>query len=266
MATRAIHRGRWVIAAVAVGLLFAACGGGEGGGATPSIVTTSALQPTTSTSPTTAVPTTTAPATSTTTTPSPSTTLPGGPIDFGPAAGDVIAVVGVAYDDVLNVREAPGTDQRIVAMLDPLENEVVATGSARELARSIWYEVDAGGTRGWLSAAFVAYLGDVTDVTAAVIAQFSETPAAVTMGDLGVKVAEALASDDPGSRITMSVLPSVGDLGEVIYDVIGLGDDALFGLRLYVFGTPHDSGDGFVLKSVEQTVLCGRGVSDGLCV
>jgi hypothetical protein len=61
------------------------------------------------------------------------------------------------------------------------------------------------------------------------------------------------------------VAPSVGDLGEVTYDVIGLGDDAVRGLRLHVFGQPID--EGFSLKTVEMTALCGRGADDdGGCI
>ena len=83
---------------------------------------------------------------------------------------------------------------------------------------------------------------------------------------IGMIVAETLASDEPPSRIVMSVGPTVGDLGEVTYDVVGIGDDAVRGFRLHVFGTPDEGGEGFVLKSVEQTVLCGRGLSGELCV
>ena len=93
-----------------------------------------------------------------------------------------------------------------------------------------------------------------------------ETPSAETMLDLGLIVAEALASDEPASRIVMSVAPTVGDLGEVTYDVVGIGDDSVLGFRLHVFATPDEGGEGFVLKSVEQTVLCGRGLSGELCV
>ena len=81
-----------------------------------------------------------------------------------------------------------------------------------------------------------------------------------------VIVAESLASEEPPSRIVMSVAPTVGDLGEVTYDVVGIGDDAVRGFRLHVFATPDEGGEGFVLKSVEQTVLCGRGLSGVLCV
>jgi hypothetical protein len=63
----------------------------------------------------------------------------------------------------------------------------------------------------------------------------------------------------------MSVAPTVGDLGEVTYDVIGLGDDAVYGYRLHVFGEPVT--DGFSLRTVERTYLCSRGVdADELCV
>jgi hypothetical protein len=79
-------------------------------------------------------------------------------------------------------------------------------------------------------------------------------------------VAGTLVVDGPPSGITMSVAPTVGDLGEVTFDVIGIQDDAVRGFRVHVFATPDEGGEGFVLKSVEQTLLCGRGVSGGLCV
>ena len=61
----------------------------------------------------------------------------------------------------------------------------------------------------------------------------------------------------------VTVAPSVGDLGEVTYDVIGLGDDSVRGYRLHVFGEGLGAGGGFYLKSVEARVLCARGVTAG---
>ena len=218
--------------------------------------------------------TTTVPVPTSTTTPTTSgssTTseggLPGEPIDFGPRAGDELAVVGVAHDDVLNVRAVPGTDAGIVAELASTATGITATGQSRSLPESIWYGVDLEGITGWVSSAFVGLLGLTDDATAEVIAALGETPGAETMLDLGLTVAEAMASDDPPSRIVMSVAPSVGDLGEVTYDVVGLGDDALGGVRLHVFGDPAEGGEGFVLSNVERTIICSRGVTDeGLCV
>lgn len=210
--------------------------------------------------------TTTTTTQATTTTSGTTTSLPGEPIDIGPRAGDILAVIGVAHDDVLNVRVAPGTDQSIVAELGPLAEDVVALGRARSLPQSIWFEVEVDGVTGWAGSSFLGYLGQTTDETAAIVDLLGETPKAETMIDLGMIVAETLASDEPASRVVVSVEPSVGDLGEVTYDVVGIGDDAVRGFRLHVFATPDEGGEGFVLKSVEQTLLCGRGLSGGLCV
>ena len=65
----------------------------------------------------------------------------------------------------------------------------------------------------------------------------------------------------------MSGAPSVGDLGEVIYDVVGFADDSVRGLRLHIFGQPLAGGEGFSLKSVEATSLCARGLTaEGACI
>jgi hypothetical protein len=206
----------------------------------------------------------------TTTTSSTSTTgdqIPGEPIEFGPSAGDQIDVVGVAHDDVLNVRALPGTDANIIAELSPTETGLVATGHNRALPQAIWFEIAVGEGTGWVSSAFVGYLGTTDDATAEVVERLGNRPTAETMLDLGLIVAESLASTEPESRITMTVAPAVGDLGEITYDVIGLGDDAIGGYRLHVFGAPTESGEGFSLMSVERTYVCSRGVTDaGLCL
>jgi hypothetical protein len=54
---------------------------------------------------------------------------------------------------------------------------------------------------------------------------------------------------------------------DVVFDVIGVGDDAVLGVRLRVFGAPVQDGEGVELRSVERTLLCDRGVTDdGRCV
>ena len=190
--------------------------------------------------------------------------LPGEEIDFGPRPGDQLMVVGVEFDDVLNLRFAPGTDQEILAGLSPVETEVFAIGNTRTLTQSWWIEVNHGGVVGWVNLRFVAYEGPTDDVTSSIVSRLGEIPSAETMLDLGLLVANELASEDPVSRITVTVAASVGDLGEITLDVIGLGDDAVHGLRLHIFG--QSDGDGFSLKSVEQTTLCGRGGGSGaLC-
>ena len=200
----------------------------------------------------------------TSTTEGTTTSLPGQPIEGFVADGDVLGVMGVADDDVLNVRAGPGTDQEIVATAAPTAQNLVATGRTRSLPSSIWYEVTTGGETGWVSLPFVAFVGRIDDATAEFL-DGAPPIVADTMTDLGAEVAAGFASEDPPSRIRQSVAPTVGDLGEVTYDVVGLGDDAVAGFRLHVFGAPVEGGDGFVLMSVERTTFCTRGLVGDLC-
>lgn len=257
---------RLTIVALLMALLSASCG--DGADPATTIDTTLPASTTVAPATTTEAPTTSSTTTSSTTTSTTTGVLPGEPIDFGPAAGDQLAVVGVRYDDVLNVRAAPGTDQAILEGLPPTYTEMIAKGNTRMLPESFWYEVEADGTIGWVSSRFVAYLGATDDLTSRVVGDVGKIPSAETMLDLADIVADSLKSQgEPESRITVTVAPDVDDLGEVTIDIVGFGDDALFGLRVVVFGQPTEGGEGFSLKSLEATSLCGRGVTaEGLCV
>lgn len=228
---------------------------------TTSETTTSASTPlTTATTTTTTAATTMTTVATTLTEPS----LPGEELESFPQSGDLLAVVGVAHDDVLNVRELPGIDQDIIATLSPTANSAIATGRARALPSSIWYELTVDGETGWSSSSFLAFLGGTDDATAEFL-DGSELPQAETMVQLADIVAAEFASQEPASEIVQTVAPTVGDLGEITYDVIGIGDDSVIGFRLHIFATPLESGEGFGLGTIERTTLCGRGVTDELC-
>jgi hypothetical protein len=256
-----------------VALAVASCGGE----ATLSPETTVALSPlppsdslattgetTPATTTTTATPVVTASTTSTAATTS-TTLLAGGPIDLGPRSGDALAVVGVAYNDTLNLRVAPGPSQDVVGTIDPVFENLVAQGETWAAPGALWVKVGHAGTPGWVHMGFVAFMGQTEDATSQVVSELGEYPVTDTMADLGSLVAETFASQEPPSRIVMTVEPTGNDLGEVTYDVIGLGDDAVYGVRLHVFG--ERTTDGFSLESVELTELCARDLTqDGLCV
>lgn len=264
----------------ALALVASACGGNAGGTTTATAdtsTTTTAPAPTTTTTiaattttqastTTTAAPTTTTAVATTTTAPSGTTTsLAGQPIDFGPAAGDVLMVIGVRHNDVLNLRAGPGTAQRVLAGIPPTFTNLKALGNTRQLPASFWTEVDFNGTVGWVSMRFIGYEGEVTDDTAAVIAELGERPTKATMTALADEVAKVYASQSPQSAIVQVTPVTSGDLTEVSYDVIGLGDDSVGGFRLHIFA--EQVSGGFTLRSVEATVICLRGVdADRLCV
>ncbi len=238
-------------------MLTAACGADVAGNTTtmaPSTTTTTA-EPTT---------TTTVEATTTTSGNTP-TTLAGEPIDFGPADDDIVMVGGVAFDDVLNLRAGPGADQPISDEIPATYTDLVAQGNTRDLSPGFWIEVDYEGTVGWVNLAYIAYEGDTTDDTANVIDELGERPVEATMTDLAEVVAAVFASDEePESDIVQVTEVAEGDLVEVTYDVIGLADDSVRGVRLHIFA--EETSTGFELRTVEVTLLCARGVSDGFCV
>ena len=189
-----------------------------------------------------------------------------------PPTGANLTVSGVAHDDVLNVRVTPGADQPIALMLDPTEDEVSAVGRHRLLADSTtWYEIEVGGVTGWANSRFLSYLGPSYDVTSDIVDFAGDYPMASTMLELGAIVADIGANvlgDPTASTVLMTVAPSQGDdLAEVTFDVLGLGDDSVWGVRLHILGAPSESGQEITLKSVEATDLCLRsGSPDGLCV
>jgi len=253
----------WILVS-SFSLALVGCGSGEDLATTTSSIpsTTTSTQVQSTTTSTVLDSTTTTAAASTTTS---STGLRGDPIAFGPAAGDILAVVGVAHDDVLNLRSSPGANQDIVAGIPPLFSDLTAQGATRQLAASMWIEVDFSGLEGWVNLRFIAYLGATDDITAQIVSTLGETPVADSMLELGLIVAESIIAEAPGASIVMSGAPTTGDLGEVIYDIVGFGDDSVRGTRIHVFGEPV--GGGFALKSVEASPFCSRGVTqDGDCL
>src|SRR5699024_8082474 len=90
--------------------------------------------------------------------------LPGDAWESGPAEGAELAVVGVAADDVLNLRTGPGVGFPVVDELAPL-GAADATGRGRMVDSAVWVEVAGGEATGWANVRHLAYLGDVTDVT-----------------------------------------------------------------------------------------------------
>lgn len=184
--------------------------------------------------------------------------------DVGPAAGETVAVVGIEHATTLPLRSAPGPDQPIVASLGPLADDLVTTGRGRQLTSALWFEVAAGGVTGWADSAFLAYLGATRDATASIVAKLGRYPTADSMVELGRIVAMAEASAAPRSRMTITDAPTVGEIGKVTYDVLGLDDDSVRGMRLKVWGVP---GATFTLRTAEATALCSRGVTgSGQCV
>ncbi len=216
---------RWKLALLAVlatlSLVASACG--DDGTETTDTTTSSVDGTDTSGTTDPSSSTTTTASTTTTTTTTTTSGLPGEPFEGFAQDGDVLAVMGVAHDDKLNIREGPGTDQALLTRVGPLEDNLTATGRARTLSQSIWYEVSTDdGITGWANSSFLGFMGAVDDATAEFL-DGGDLPVTETMQQLGELVAAGFASTDPESDIVQSVAPTSGDLHEVTYDMIGIG-------------------------------------------
>jgi hypothetical protein len=190
-------------------------------------------------------------------------------------AGEIIATLGLLnpYVGLLEVREAPSGE--ILATPDSWAGAIVATGRTRTLPTTTWHELRVAGLTGWSSAAYLAQLGATDDMTAHIIEALGETPWADTLLDLGFIVADTVTSEEPPSRIVVSVEPFVFEaIGEMTVDVLNIGDDSVFGFRLDIFADAgedwmSDNPGPFTLRAVARTVLCytSRGLTeDGLCL
>lgn len=217
--------------------------------------------------------------------------LAGDAIGFGPAPGDRLVVTAVESDDVLNVRDQPMG--AIVAMLQIIRGEteerlwvlrpdssvaayleddaVVATGRARSLSRSTWYEVTAGGYRGWVSAAYLAYPASVEDVTEEVTRAAGGLPEAGNMDELARIVLNALEPRISGEPVTVSGPGWFEGLAEMEIDLVVRGSRR-FGQRLYIAASADIDWDGTFeivdarLRSASLQTLCSRGWNGERCL
>lgn len=191
----------------------------------------------------------------------PDTELPGTPAAFGPAAGTQLGVIGVAYDDWLNVRDVPNGE--VVATLtlqlspqSPAESAllvrdaeaeaafarigvagVTATGRTRDLATSTWHEIQAGPIVGWASSNYLAPLSPETalDITEQVTADIDGATSAETLAELVDRVVATIASDEPASRVRTVAPPGAFEaLVDIAVDVVGQPDDSIRGYRLLI--------------------------------
>ncbi len=223
--------------------------------------------------------TTVAPAPST----SQSTTVPpvnvaGEPLDFAPAAGTPLMVVGVAHDDVLNFRVDPDPQATILTAAAPLvEADIVSAGAAWSHPTGVWWMVTVDGQTAWANQRYLAAAGGTFDVSAEVLADLDGAEYEVLL-DAGMAAAGTRVNGGgPEPRFVQANEALLfDDRGWITIDVLDLGDDSVKGERLLVTVETifdEDSGEpgaqdvlGVRVVSVEVTPLCGRGESDGFCL
>lgn len=282
-------RRRFWAALTAVALLAGACGSGDGDDAAESTTTTAAAETETVTETTPREVNEEVaeeggiepePTTTTTTEPEPTTTTAapdlGGPIEFGPAEGQPLAVISVRYDDELNFRAGPGTDEDIVRRVAPLDDTVItAAGEAWAFERSVWWKVVIDGEEMWANQTFLGMLGATSSIFDEVEAEL-DTLEFASLQAMTEAITDARTVEEPAPDLEYVTEPLSFDSGDafVVVDFVGFLDDAVSGERLrieaeVIVGDDADEVGvpiGVRLTDVEATVICSRGVTEGLCL
>lgn len=179
-------------------------------------------------------------------------TLPGAETESTFRPGDLVGVIGAADDVTHWLVDFPGVDG-VAREVQPTDTGIEALGVAWQVDDVLWERLSIAGREGFFPRSMLAFIGepeDVTDLYATLISESVE--------DLGVEIAGEIEA-------TEIVLVAEPSSLEVVYDVIGLGDDSVEGYRVRVMA--REVGAGFTAELVERIPLCRRGLSDsGQCL
>jgi hypothetical protein len=189
--------------------------------------------------------------------------LPGTRFVIGPARGQPMVVVGVRYDDELNLRTLPDPAAPVVATAAPLATTplIRSAGEGRLLDRSAWWYVSVDDRSAWANMSFLGSVASPSDA----FADLRDQLPAVEADDLDALVtaiAELEGGEEPRPVVTLASRPTATG---VTFDLIGLGDDAVKGLRFAITVEPTALGS-VRLTAALRTPICSRGVSGGLCL
>ena len=219
----------------------------------------------------------------------------------GPTPGAAMMVVGVRWDDVLNLRDTPNGD--IVARLRPHLSGgrgaeidvlapdgdtviaiaplsgVIALGATQELPTTVWHAVSVGGVTGWASDAYLAPDGGpAADLTGLLERHLGNAESYDEFSDIESVVRNVMATVEPDAELTVVSIGGFheGD-GDLTMDATGVRDERLRGYRVHVFvraggdwmvPNPVETAGPFTVSSVNATELClnSRGSdADGNC-
>lgn len=175
------------------------------------------------------------------------------------------AVTGIAGLDSVSAPEIIRSQPNFAA---PQVSQVWRTGAV-ELAghewrdadgpdATYWAEVRLDGVQGWMPSNHLYYFGGTGNVTG--------DYADIAPADDPYKILATIGwrATDNGGRWAVVTTPA--DTGDGLYrvDITGMPDDAQAGERLRV-ALGYSDGN-YRVASVDQTLLCARGVTGGLCL
>ncbi len=213
-------------------------------------------------------------------------TFPAGKrFDYGPAKNTVMHVVGVRFDDVLNLRKAPGANAELVTSKAPGPlpfPQLLSLGSGWLLDNgAAWWHAeinDPGNARHglhvWAHTNYLKPLAAASNKTNAIVQIIGSDYSGVE--NLKQKLLQLRSGDSSSIKIVVSQdemgLDASG--GSVQIELLGYKDDSVYGEIFYfTFTNQWDNSKandrkitGQQIGQILVTPVCQRGVSDGLCL
>ncbi|RZV40683.1 MAG: calcium-binding protein [Acidimicrobiales bacterium] len=201
---------------------------------------------------------------------------PQGPV---PARNTPLDVIGVEGSDVLNFRLRPDANSRILATAAPAlegfpQKTIIGTGVGQSNGPTLWWQATIDGETAWASQEFLGMLG----VTSDILAQLQTTMTSLeadSIQELGDAVAQARSgAPEVTTAVVVEVLGVDASSSLATIDVIGLGDDASKGERVFLnlFNIRDIDATEFVIlgyriTGATATDICGRGIAaNDFCV
>jgi hypothetical protein len=177
-----------------------------------------------------------------------------------------LAVMRVAPDDVLWVRERPGENERVSGQLAHDARGIRATGPVCQIGKSIWFEILAGSTKGWANGAFFMPATEPANETErfkAMLgsAKYKDADELVTAVVRGLEEEQKEASHVRFEVRLLGVSRKNGTLA-LLYACC-FADDSAMGEQIWLDLT--EATGSASLRGARVSVLCPRGTTKNLC-
>jgi hypothetical protein len=179
-----------------------------------------------------------------------------------------LAVVRVAPDDVLWLRQGPGAREKPVGKLTHDARKVAATGRACRSGETIWYEVSSGSVRGFANGDFLVPATEPVDETARfaklVGGSKFESPEALAKALRHALVSEQKEPSEVRFEATLVGVARSDSRAVLVLYACCYADDSVMGEQLWIDAVERDGR--WMLERARASRLCPRGVSGSVCI
>ncbi len=182
--------------------------------------------------------------------------------------GSELAVVRVAPDDVLWLRQGPGAREQPTGKLAPDARNVKATGRVCRSGDTTWYEVASGSLRGFANGSFLVPATVPKDATARFAKRLAGSPfasvAALTQAVRRALQAEQTEPSEVKFEVTLVGSARSGARAVVVLYACCYADDSVMGEQLWLEAVERDGR--WSLERARGVQLCPRGATGAACI